>query len=685
MEAAPAARKGPWADRAPRGTRWAVIALFVAAALPVLVWMHPVGDYFTETDFYGGYAPGVKALWAHGLDPSRYAVVGPVYELLLGLLGRSGLDLFRLAQGLSLASTVATLALWSGWLEARFGRGAGWISALLMATNPTLFRYAYTASTDAPYLALASAAFVCLFPRRATLRTLVLGGALAALATLTRYTGIVLVGLGLLAPFVPGAADDPAPWHGRRVRALAAVLVGAMVVFGPWWAFTLTRGAPPTLRFYHNLAYEVYARARGITWDNYQRTLEKDFPTFQSVLTRDPGAVASRLAANTFEHLAQDARELWLLPLALLALVGLAGTLVARPRGAAPVIAFIALVYASLIPVFYANRYHLSLVPAAAALAALAVAGPGAWLVAGVGRRAGKGSRALLTALGVALVLASAAFAARASANDAQWLAGQVPANMPAMGRALRADWHGPGEPRLIARKPHLAYYANAVPVAFVPAENLEALAAYARTEHADYLFMSWPEAELRPPFAFLLVPAFAPPGLDLVSTEPNGHSTLYRIRPEFGRTLPDWYPREWTWRAAEGMVRVRPNDPDLWLATGEGRHARKDYDGAREAFGMALHMRPDWAAAEFDLANLDADQGRLDDARLGYARALAAGESSPRLLRAYAFVLARLGDRAGALDMMQRYVALTHDASMMPLLGAMTAPGAPGAATPGH
>ncbi len=103
--------------------------------------------------------------------------------------------------------------------------------------------------------------------------------------------------------------------------------------------------------------------------------------------------------------------------------------------------------------------------------------------------------------------------------------------------------------------------------------------------------------------------------------------------------------------------------------------------------------MRPGWGAAEFDLANLDADQGRLDDARVGYAAALAAGENSPRLLRAYAFVLARLGDREAALDMMQRYVALTHDASMLPLLGALSAPGAaampppgaPGAATPGR
>src|SRR5512140_3514752 len=116
------ARAEPWADALPASTRGVIVLLFVALTLPVLLWMHPVGDYFTETDFYGGNAPGVHALWAHGLDPSRYGVVGPVYEVLLGLLGRSGLDLFRLAQFLSLASAACAIALWSGWLAGRFGR-----------------------------------------------------------------------------------------------------------------------------------------------------------------------------------------------------------------------------------------------------------------------------------------------------------------------------------------------------------------------------------------------------------------------------------------------------------------------------------------------------------------------------------------------------------------------------------
>jgi tetratricopeptide (TPR) repeat protein len=241
----------------------------------------------------------------------------------------------------------------------------------------------------------------------------------------------------------------------------------------------------------------------------------------------------------------------------------------------------------------------------------------------------------------------------------------------------------GPGRPRLLARKPHLSYYADAVPVAFVPATNLESLAASAREQHADYLFMSWPEAELRPAFAFLLVPEFAPPGLTLVSAGAQGHATLYRIGPEFGRVLPAWYPREWQWRAAEGMTRVRPNDANLWLATGEGRHSRREFDGAHQAYDRAPLLHPRWAPALLDRANLDADMGRLYEARAGYEAALAAGESEPRLLAAYAITLARLGDQARATEFMRRYVDVTHDASFIPALGALAAGAPPAGALP--
>lgn len=665
--ATPSTIATPWADRVPAGLRLSIVLLFACAVTPVLLWLHPVGDYFVETDFYGGYAPGVRALWSTGLDPARYGVVGPVYELVLGLLSLTRLDLFRLAQFLSLASSTGTILLLSGWMERRFGRGPGWITALLLATNPTVVRYAYTASTDAPFTLLLTAAFVLLFPIMAQRPALLLSGILAGLATLTRYTGIAFVPLGLLVTLWPGQAN---PWAGQRVRAVGAFVLGVMLVLGPWWAFTRAQGAPPTLRFYHNLAYEVYGRARGVTWDNYQLSLQQEFPTFRSVLEKDPGAVAQRIAINAYEHVAQAAKELWLWPLAVLALLGLALWLWGRLPGAGPLIAYGGLLYLSLIPVFYASRYHLPLVGVAAGLGALALAAPRALPALFV--------RARVPALGAILCAACAVLAAahgmRATVVDMKFLATQVPNEVPTLGEALKRDWKGPGRPRLIARKPHLSYYADADPVPFVPLDSLESLVRYAREVRADYLFISWPEALLRPPFAFLLVPEFAPLGLELVSAGPEGHAALYRIDPSFGSVLPEWYPREWEWRAAEGMTRIAPGNPEFWLAAGQGRHARKDHVGAREAFGLALRFRPGWGRAYLDLGNLEADTGDFMAARAAYESALASGERAPALVRNLGVAYLRTGNLERAEEMLTRYVAATQDPQFVELLASLRA-----------
>ena len=37
--------------------------------------LHPVGDYYAESDFYGGYAAGARLIQSGHLDPSRYPVV----------------------------------------------------------------------------------------------------------------------------------------------------------------------------------------------------------------------------------------------------------------------------------------------------------------------------------------------------------------------------------------------------------------------------------------------------------------------------------------------------------------------------------------------------------------------------------------------------------------------------------
>jgi tetratricopeptide (TPR) repeat protein len=226
----------------------------------------------------------------------------------------------------------------------------------------------------------------------------------------------------------------------------------------------------------------------------------------------------------------------------------------------------------------------------------------------------------------------------------------------------------------VIARKPHLSYYADAVPIPFAPVDSLEQLARYAHATGANYLFVSWPEALLRPPFAFLLVPEFAPRGLELVGAGAQGHSALYRVMPEFGDRMPEWYPREWRWRAGEGMTHIAPNDAEAWLAAGEGRHARRDFPGARDAYEFALTLKPRWGQALMDLGNLEADTGNFAAAAADYRAAEAAGVRAPTLDRNLGLAYLRLGDLANARVRLSRYVAATGDPAVAPLLAQINA-----------
>src|SRR5215470_18843855 len=86
---------------------WLAIALFAGTLLWVVLGPHKIGDYSTETDFYGAYAAGARALQHGHLDPSRYGVVGPLYEIALALTGFVARDLLLAAELISVVSVVA--------------------------------------------------------------------------------------------------------------------------------------------------------------------------------------------------------------------------------------------------------------------------------------------------------------------------------------------------------------------------------------------------------------------------------------------------------------------------------------------------------------------------------------------------------------------------------------------------
>lgn len=608
----PAAR---WAAPA----AWAVIGAFAAAQLAMTFGPHRVGDVFTESDFYGAYALGARALEHGHIDPSRYAVVGPVHEFVLALAGFVVRDLFLAAGLVSAAAMTAMLALWFAIVRARAGAAAGLVATLLLASNAFVFRYGWAVTTDALALALEAGALALLLARAPGRARALAAGAVAGLAFLTRYNAVVLLPAGLVA-LLAGWTDAPAA--GRRALAWRFAVGFAAPVL-PWIAFSLASGAHFRFMLHHNIAYEVFARARGIPWDTYERTMEPQFPTPWSVLARDPGAVIGRIGANIGGHLLLDARLVAGWPVAAAALLApaLAWRSAALRRQAAILFAG-ALSFLALVPAFHSERYSLAVLPVWTALAAVALTSPRFACAV----RAGGRDVWLKAALAPALVVLAlgGTVAAQKRALD------QLPREALAMAREARGRI-APGE-RVYARKPHFAWHAGATAVAFPFADSLAELAADARRDGVRWMYFSWPEAEMRPQFMWLLDTAAVVPGLVPRIVSPGRPAVLYEIAPGFGRA-PAWLadPEEVAWHRARAWSAIDARDwrARLAAAVGDQRHER--WEEAEPRLEQAARLAP--GDPDVMLAHADnlVHVRRYDDASALYAQLEQMQPGNPR------------------------------------------------------
>jgi hypothetical protein len=651
---APAPARAAWAPAA----AYAVIALFAIALAVMVAGPHRVGDVFAETDFYGGYGPGARTLQQGHLDASRYGVVGPVFEMTLALLGFLVRDLFLTAELISLAATTATLWLWWRIVRERAGDLAGLLATLLLAANGQLFRYGYAATTDALAMALQALALALLLTGRPDARRHLAAGLVAGLSFLTRYNAVVLLPAGVLMLLL-GATETPAPGRrGAAIRFAAAFLAPVTV----WVAFSLLSGARFHVMLHHNIAYEVFARARGIPWDTYERSMESQFPTPWSVFARDPAAVTRQVLSNVFGHLALDARLLAGWPVAVAAAAGLVlgaldGTL-ARLRGAWIAAA---LLFLALVPVFHQVRWSLVVLPAWTALAAIALASPRLALVAG------------RVWLKPALALLVLALSLRASIAVQQRTIDQLPGEVRTIAREAASRFE-PGE-RVYARKPHFAWHAGLTPVAFPYADSLPALAEAARRDHVRWIYFSWPEAETRPRLEYLLDTTSAVPGLAVRAATAHHPAVLYEILPGFG-AAPAWLgdPAQANLHRARARTLLNLHDWKSRLVVARDAQVRGDFASAQKLLDDAARIAPAQpevlAEQGYNLLRVQ----RTADARAVFARLEQADPGNFRARVGRGWVARMEGHDAEAAELWRPVVGLADDdatlASMVELFG---------------
>jgi tetratricopeptide (TPR) repeat protein len=505
---------------------WSVMAAMALVLAWIAFRLHVVGDYSTESDFYGGYAEGARLIQRGRVEPGRYAVVGPGYDVALALVGFVFRDLFTAARLISVAGAVATLFLWRAIVRRRVGPGAAFWTIAFLGANALFVRYGYSATTDMLAIALQAATVQSVLAsdgKRAPLRS----GVLAALATLTRYNSIFLVPAALACY----AGLAPSPGTSRR-RAVVLLLGGFALVAAPWVAFSLVSGHLPGASLFTRFGtfYSVSDISRNVQdqLPAYAESLAAA-RSLDGTVARGPGAVVLQVLGNVPHHLRRDATDLLGLPVALLCL---AGFVLAcgdgRWRQLLPIWCGGALLFATLVPVFYSDRYSLAIAPAYLTLAGAALSSR---LLAGRIRPAGFH---LTWLVGLALLFVSA----RAAVPYQRTVLRDQPIEVIAAGRALARD-SKPGD-RVLSRKGQIGYHSGREVVPFPRLPTLAALGDYCRREDAGYLYYSWYEAQIRPEFAYFLDTTAAIPGLSMLFHSRVNPSVLYRVGPDFG-SAPEW------------------------------------------------------------------------------------------------------------------------------------------------
>lgn len=612
-----------------RPVAWAVVAAVLIAAAAVNAWLHPVPLYATETDLVGDYVPTARALASLRIEPADFETKGPGYPLLLALgAPLAGHDYFVAAKGINCfaAAGVALLAFVA--FAGVAGEAVGLVVLVGLALNPTFWRAAIEAGTDLPAMALALGAS-CFLIRGRRASAAVFAGFLAGLAVLTRtnYVCLGIAGAGYLA-----TCSDRRRWLVPFAAGLAIPLVA-------WGGVCLDlMGRLPRDTNYLNVAYGLYGR--GHTWEDFLTRDAGAFRSYADVVRLDPATALRGLAWNAFDHAWRDVSQLLPLPIGLMAAIGIVWRW-RRERSRAFLGWCLGSAFAVLVPVFYAPRFALFELP-------FLLAAAGSVLVAAVRWSGGRGRPGLAAA--AAVTLGCGTFSAALAVRDAAGLLRDPPVETRDVGRQLRAQ-HAEG--LVMARKPHVAYYADLAYVPLPRARSLTDLIYVAARNRIAYVFVSSREATLRPEYELLARSGLALPGLRPVAfaSAAGVRAAAYRVEPplvpiererlgvaaaldslpvsgasELAIGTELLYAGAFTeaLRHLERAQADRPRDADIAGMETNALHALHRYDEAAEACLRAIALGGGSVERYSELGRIRYLQGRYADAVPAFRQAIA-------------------------------------------------------------
>ncbi len=216
--------------------RWSASALAAAAlALSLHAWLawteripmiSTAGDDAVLLSLASALRDGTyRELWSVGTP--THAMYPPVYPLLLAMIGATGIEELPRVIGLNIFASVVALAL-TAVLAGRIAPWLGVATLMVLAPNPSLVHAAGYSMTEPVFTALVLATLVALPVGGRSDRRLVLAGACAIGASLTRSIGVALIAALLIEWMLE-----------RRWRAVALLGAASALTVGSWLVWTV--------------------------------------------------------------------------------------------------------------------------------------------------------------------------------------------------------------------------------------------------------------------------------------------------------------------------------------------------------------------------------------------------------------------------------------------------------------
>jgi hypothetical protein len=500
-------------------------ALFIAGTFCIVMSsiafsLHSIGGYAVETDFYWAYAPHAKQILAGHLIVDQFK--GPGYELVLAAVGAAVRDFFRAGMIISIASAVVALYLTYKLVARLFSNESAFLVCLVAATNHIFLISSYTASTDMFFNMLAVIVlYLLLRSDELRLPEMAAAGAIAGFAYITRYNAVAFFFAAIVGLLVLNYKT--VAWRKRLIAA--GLFMGASLLFiAPWGLYCRAQTGSFFYNNNHlNIAYEMFGKGK-MEWDEYWHSFAPKFRSYLDVLAYDPGAFCRQITTNAVEHFTSDLSLLVPLPLGIFAVAGIIALFAQRlNRQQVMFFLFSAAFYVVLLPVFYGERFSLFLVPT---IALLAISFFQWKKIPTIGfERFGLKHLLLVTVLVV-----SAATSYQRVAQDIDSGPREI---LKVRDLFFRNSGNAKPGQRIVARKPHIAYYLNMEFIPFPYVDTLDDLLRECRKAGATHLYYSTVEAGMRPQFRYLLDPHLAPPELHPIVLAVFPPLVLYELKSE--------------------------------------------------------------------------------------------------------------------------------------------------------